>query len=272
MGLLAGRPRPDPVDPQSDGVGSSATIPSTVVERCGWSLVWLGVLASGLGLWAAWSSWPGAALVAPLLVLAGITGTAAVWLVRSPRSRVMQLVAFGTVLLGVATPQAVAIHVRQYYTTDSAAFNQVAAQALLHGKNPYTTSMASAASLLKVPSHFWTYTVDGGHVTQVSYPAGSFLLQIPAMALGIHHEIADWMDLGAWLVTGVLLFVIVPSSLRWLAALIVLTAEFVGMFGNGGTDAIFLPFLVVAVWQWDRFATGKQAGLARWIGPVALGP
>ena len=46
---------------------------------------------------------------------------------------------------------------------------------------------------------------------------------------------------------------------------------FVGAFSDGGTDALFLPFLVVAVWRWDRFGTGKGAGIAPWIGPVALG-
>jgi hypothetical protein len=75
----------------------------------------------------------------------------------------------------------------------------------------------------------------------------------------------------AWAVTGVLLFVLLPAWLRWLGALVVLSPIFSAAFSAGGTDAAFLPFLVLAVWRWDRFGQGKAAGLARWIGPVALG-
>jgi uncharacterized membrane protein len=131
--------------------------------------------------------------------------------------------------------------------------------------------MASAANLLNPPSHFWTYLANGGHITQVSYPAGSFLLEAPAMALGFHHELADWTDLVAWLVAGILLFLLLPVGLRWLAVLVFMAASFVGSFSAGGTDALFIPFLIVAVWRWDRFGTGKGAGLAGWVGPVALG-
>ncbi|HEY7915779.1 MAG TPA: hypothetical protein VIC86_02285 [Acidimicrobiales bacterium] len=265
------RDHPDPAPAAFTGTIAPVPEPNALFQRCAWSLVWLGVLISGLGFWGAWSAWPGAALIAPLVVIGGVAGMAAVWLVDDPGSRVMQLVAFGGALAAVAVPQAVSTHVRQYFTTDSAAFNQVAAEVLAHGRNPFTASMAPAARLLHPASRFWTYTVDGGHVTQVSYPAGSFLLQAPFTVLGFHHEVTDWLDLGAWLITGVLLFVMLPAALRWVSALIVLTPLFVGMFANGGTDALFFPFLLVAVWRWDRFGTGRSAGLASWIGPVSLG-
>jgi uncharacterized membrane protein len=251
------------------GVGFVSS--SDTTERCAWSLVWLGVIIGGLNVWSSWSSWPLGGIVAPLLVLAGIGGLAASWVVRCPRSLIMQLLGLGSVMMAAGIPQAVNVHLRQYYSTDSAAFNQVAARLLLHGNNPYTTTMASAARLLQVPAHNWTYTVNGGHVTSLSYPAGSFLLQVPAMALGFHHEIVDWMDLYAWLITGVLLFVLIPASVRWLAALLILTPVFAEMFSAGGTDAAFVPFLVLAVWRWDRFHLGRSAGVAGWIGPVALG-
>ncbi len=245
--------------------------PGSLVQRGGWTLAWLAVLTAGLGFWSAWTSWPGAALLAPLLTVAGVAGMTATWLVVDPRAGVLPWAGLGTAVLAVGLPEAVAIHVRRYYATDSAAFNQVATRALVHGKDPFRTSMASAASLLNPPSHYWTYLADGGHVTQFSYPAGSFLLEAPAMALGFHHELSDWTDLVAWLATGVLLFVLMPVGLRWLAALVLMAPAFVGAFSAGGTDALFLPFLVLAVWRWDRFGTGKGAGIAAWIGPVALG-
>ena len=233
--------------------------------------MWFAVLTSGLGFWSAWTQWPGAAAVAPLLVLAGLVGIIACWLVADPRARALQWSGLAAALFAVGVPQAIAIHVRTYFTTDSAAFNQFAARVLLQGKNPYTTSMDGAAYLLNPPAHYWTYMADGNHVAQYSYPSASFLLEIPARALGFHHELADWTDLVAWLATGVLLFLLLPASLRWLAALVFTAGSFVGTFSAGGTDALFIPFLVVAVWRWDRFGTGRTAGLANWLGPVALG-
>jgi uncharacterized membrane protein len=242
-----------------------------VIERCAWSVVWLSVLTGGINLWGWWPSWSPAAVVAPAFVLLGIIGLAWTWLVPRPRSLIYQLVAMGSILSSMAIPQAIAIHTRQYYSTDSGAFNQVAARVLVHGQNPYQASMASAAQLLKNPELFWTYTVNGSHVTHVSYPAGSFLFEVPALWFGFHHQVSDWMDLYAWIATGILLFVILPASLRWLAALIAVTPIFVGVFSSGGTDALFVPFLVLAVWRWDRFGGGRQAGMARWSGPIALG-
>ncbi|HWF22399.1 MAG TPA: hypothetical protein VG226_09660 [Acidimicrobiales bacterium] len=242
-----------------------------VIERCAWSVVWLSVLTGGINLWGWWPSWPAAPVVGPAFVLLGIVGLAWTWLVRRPRSLVYQLAAMGSILASMAIPQAIAIHIRQYYSTDSGAFNQVAARVLVHGQNPYQASMASAAQLLKNPQLFWTYIVNGTHVTHVSYPAGSFLFEVPALWFGFHHQVSDWMDLYAWIVTGILLFVIMPAALRWLAALIAVTPIFVGVFSSGGTDALFVPFLVLAVWRWDRFGAGRQAGMARWLGPIALG-
>jgi hypothetical protein len=242
-----------------------------LVQRGGWTFVWFGIVTTGLGFWSAWTSWPGAAALAPLLVLVGLVGIVACWCVADPRSRALQWAGLGAAIVAVGVPQAIGIHVRRYFTTDSAAFNQLAARVLMQGKNPYATSMNGAAYLLNPPSHFWTYMTDGRHVNLFSYPAASFLFEIPARALGFHHALADWTDLVAWLTTGLLLFVLLPASLRWLAVLVLLAEAFVGTFAAGGTDALFLPFLVVAVWRWDRFGTGRAAGLAHWIGPVALG-
>ena len=75
----------------------------------------------------------------------------------------------------------------------------------------------AATRLLHPAADFWTYQVDGAHTLGVSYPAGSFLLQAPVMALGLTHMVTDWVDLAAWLVTAVLIFCMLPSALRWLA-------------------------------------------------------
>jgi hypothetical protein len=241
------------------------------VERCGWMLAWLAVLIAGIGLWGTWTSWSWGGAVAPAVVVLGIVGMAATWLLPSPRAWWFQLSGLAAVAAAILGQQGASTHVRGFYSTDSGAFNQVAARLVLHGINPYRASMAPAGQLLQTPSEYWTYLVDGGHVSHVSYPAGSFLLDVPALALGFHHLVVDWMDLFAWVLTGVLVYLMLPAALRWFAVLLLAVPTFSSIFGSGGTDAVFLPFVVVAVWRWDRFATGRGAGLARWIGPFALG-
>ncbi|HUI02041.1 MAG TPA: hypothetical protein VLZ77_00745 [Acidimicrobiales bacterium] len=271
----------DPPEPlQTTGVAAPATAaPGSAApagaerfpaERWGWTLVWLGLLTGGVNVWGFWWSSPLTVVLAAVMVLGGIAGMVATWVV-SPRAGPLQWLGQLGALTCAAFPQAVVIHTSTYYHTDSAAFVDVSAHALLHGENPYTTSMAAAARLLRVPDRYWTYTTTGSHVAHASYPAGSFLVDMPALLLGLGHHVVDWMDLAAWLVTGVLVFVLLPVTLRWLAALVTLTPIFIGMFGNSGTDASFLPFLVLAVWRWDRFGQGSPAGVARWLGPVALG-
>lgn len=230
----------------------------------------MAVVTAGVNLWGFWWWSPVVVAIAPLMIAGGLVGLASSWLVRNPRSRPFQGVTLGAVIVAALFPQSIEISTRSFYATDSAAFDQVAAHALAHGADPYVATLSGVAHLLRVPSHFWTYTVDGGHVTQFSYPAGSFLLSLPATALGVHMAV-DWTDLVAWLATIVLLFALVPASLRWLIALLALTPFFLGSFTSGGTDAMFLPFLVLAVWRWDRYGRASEPGLARWIGPISLG-
>ena len=232
--------------------------------------MWLAVVTGGVDLWGFWWWSPAVVALAPLMIIGGLLGVASTWLVENPRSRLFQRVTLGAVIVTALFPQSIEISTRAFYATDSAAFDQVAASALAHGADPYVAPMSGVARLLDVPSRFWTYTVDGGHVTHFSYPAGSFLLSLPAEALGVHMAV-DWTDLVAWLATIVLLFTLLPASLRWLAALLGLTPFFLGSFTSGGTDAMFLPFLVVAVWRWDRYGRSSEPGLARWIGPISLG-
>jgi len=245
--------------------------PDGLVERCGWTLAWLAVLVGGIGLWGSWTAWAPAGIVAPVLVAAAIAGVAATWMVRSPRHPALQVAALVAACASVLGNEGAGIHLRQFYTTDSAAFTQAAARLAQRGINPYTTSLAGAERFLQNPPDFWTYTLAGGHVTQASYPAGSFLLEVPVLWLGFRHAIVDWTDLVAWVVTGVLLFVMVPTAVRWCALVVFTLPIFPAIFGSGGTDAAFMPFLVLALWRWDRFGTGRGAGLAGWMGPVALG-
>jgi hypothetical protein len=255
-------------DPSVPGADALAL---TLVQQCAWTLAWVAVLAEALTYWGSWSAGPFAALASPVLVLVALVSAVLVWTGPGSIGRLQQAFGLAMALVTTALAEGTGIHLRHFYATDSAAFNQVASRLLLQGHNPYTTSMAGAARFLDPSAAFWTYQADGGHTVGVSYPAGSFLLQAPFMALGVNHMATDWVDLGAWLVTAVLVFCMLPGFLRWLAPLLLLTGFFVGPFANGGTDALFVPFLVVAVWRWDRFPGRTTAWLPAWVGPVCLG-
>lgn len=261
-GRGTGASEPEPGSTRSDLV---------LVQRCAWTLVWVAVLAAALNFWGAWSAGVWAALLGPVLVLTALVGAVLVWTVPRPLSTVMQRFGLMAALITAAASQGTGIHFRHFYSTDSAAFNQVATRLLLDGHNPYTSSMGGAARLLHPASSYWTYQVDGAHTLKVAYPAASFLIQAPFMALGVHNMVSDWVDLAAWLVTALLIFVMVPPVLRWLAPLLLLTGIFIGPFANGGTDALFVPFLVIAVWRWDRFPDRAVAWLPWWVGPASLG-
>ncbi len=253
-------------DPDDDAAGTLA-----LVERCAWTVVWVAVLASALQYWGSWSAGAWAAVAAPVLVAVALVGTVLLWTVRRPLGRSMQVFGMGGALVVVGFAQGTSIHQRHYYSTDSAAFNQVATRLFLDGHNPYGSSMAAAGRLLHPAYDFWTYQVDGVHTAAVSYPAGSFLLEAPFMAMGFTHMLTDWVDLGAWLATCLLVFVLLPRPLRWLGPLLLLTGVFTGAFADGGTDALFVPFLVLAVWRWDRFPARAAPWLPAWVGPVSLG-
>ncbi|HUO48158.1 MAG TPA: hypothetical protein VMU09_04915, partial [Acidimicrobiales bacterium] len=238
-----------------------------LAERGGWTLAWFGVLAGAVSLWHFWWHDPAVAALSPLLALVALAGLGSCWIVGSPRHPLFQWLSLAAVVAGAVLSQILVIATRVSYSTDSAAFGELSTRALLHGVDPYRASMAGVTRLVDVPDRYWTYTIDGGHVVHTSYPAASFLLDVPAIALGLGHHAVDGTDLFAWIVTGVLVFALLPASLRWLGALMTATPVLVTM----GTDATFLPLLVLAVWRWDRYGRGPDGGVAAWLGPVALG-
>jgi hypothetical protein len=239
-------------------------------QRAGWTLVWLAVVRTSFEVGHYWTVAPFATVLALVMAIGGSAALVAVWVVRQPSGRVMQALALTGVLLSVVFPIAFVIHQGNYYPTDSAAFDHVAASVLAHGKNPYAVPLASASNLLYPPAAFWTYTTSGSHVLQMSYPAGSVLAYMPAYLLGLHHLFVSWVDLAAWVVSAALMWVLLPRSVRVVVALLAMTPIFIGQFGLGGTDALWMPWMILAVWRWDRFAS-VGAGWARWVGPVALG-
>jgi uncharacterized membrane protein len=155
------------------------------------------------------------------------------------------------------------------YGTDEIAFDQYAAQLAIGGLNPYLHSMAAAFPAFHVSPNGYTFQLNGQPVTVLSYPALSFEVYLPLLALGIRTQLAVWVNVAAWALGGAVLFAVLPRRLAPLAAVVVSLDVYIGYSVGGVTDFLFIPLLVGAAAQWDRFPCAR--GPAAWRGPVLLG-
>jgi len=178
-------------------------------------------------------------------------------------------VTLGAVLIGLALWSYFQIFNSPAYPTDEVAFDQYAALLLVHGHNPYVQSMAPAAGLYHLSPSNFTFHLDGTPVTTLSYPSLSFLAYAPAMLLGWSTQVGIVLNVAAWAVAVLLLFLLLPRSLRPLALVIGSFSVYIAYAVGGVTDALFVPLLMGAAFQWDSFLTRR--GLRRWIGPVLFG-
>lgn len=240
-------------------------------RRIIWSVYYFALVAMGCNQWASWGQWVGFNIVAPLIVLIGLVGLTLTWLDLSWWEKNQNPFGLISALFSVGVGGYGVIHGSNYFMTDSAAFNQRATALILHGTNPYTVHLNPAKLALSNAANFWTYNLGGGHVDQVSYPAGAFLLQAPFQWLGFTHLTSDYLDLLAWLVTGVIIYLAVSPKHRWIAPLLLVTSVFTYIFTHGGTDALFVPFLVLATWRTWIFLDSQAPRWQRWLGPLALG-
>jgi len=80
--------------------------------------------------------------------------------------------------------------------------------------------MAPAFSLFHVSPDGYTFLLNGHAVTSLSYPALSFLLYAPLVALGWTTQTAVVVNVLAWALGMVLAFVLLPKSIRPLAIVV----------------------------------------------------
>ena len=164
---------------------------------------------------------------------------------------------------------ALQIHASPGYATDEIAFDQYAAVLATHGINPYVHSMAPSFSLYRVPPDSFTYSLTGQAVTSLSYPALAFELYMPLLKLGWSTQLAVIVNLAAWAGTIIGMFVLLPRRLRSAALVIGSLSTYVAYTVGGVTDVLYVPFLMIAAYQFNRFPT--ERGWRRYIGPVMLG-
>ena len=158
------------------------------------------------------------------------------------------------------------------YGTDEAAFVQYAAQILLHGHNPYTHSLLPALTQYRVPIQFATYKLNGAIVSSLGYPALSFLLVIPIIALthGVQAIIIENVLFLA--IELVMVFLFVPKTYRAVGVMIVLGLPFLFDYTVGGDIVTMsIPFMLVLAFRWTNIGRGGRLGHFGALQAVCLG-
>lgn len=160
------------------------------------------------------------------------------------------------------------LHAGSGYGTDELAFNQYAGELAKAGKNPYTHSMMGAFPQFRVSAGGYTYSLTGQRITQVSYPALSFLVYVPFLALGWTNQLAPMLDVIGWGIATLLMFHLLPHTHRVFALVLGSVGVYVSLAVIGLTDMVFMPLLVIAAYRWNRFDARYWRS---YVGPVALG-
>jgi uncharacterized membrane protein len=148
-----------------------------------------------------------------------------------------------------------------YYASDALLFNSYSAQLFLSGVDPYTHSMQPGYGIFGVPEGEITPTVAGGAVFSLSYPALSFLVYVPFLAVGITNLL--WVSVLAHAAILVLLIVLAPPQLRSLAPLaLFIDPSYFDYTVGGITDVIWLAPAMLVANYWYR----NPAAAAAWLG------
>jgi uncharacterized membrane protein len=242
------------------------------MQQIAWTLAGLTLILWSLDLFGYVDTFPWLSAVMSVLAIWGFATIVASWYPRAIDPRVATVLAWttvGLVLAALAFWSYTQIVTAPAYGTDEVAFDQYAAQLLIHGVNPYVHSMAPAFSLFHVSPNGYTFRLTGQPVTTLSYPALSFLIYVPFLKLGWSSQLAVWANVGAWGAVIALAFALLPKNVRALALVVGSLGIYINYAVGGVTDALFVPLLIGAVYRWDRFATSR--GPSAWRGPILLG-
>ena len=267
------------VSGRADASLTSSAQPSTETVRATFGLDLRQVVRLLTGaLWMYWAqAWINVSGVVPLgAALAAISAAGSLCIMgaaimvrgREAEARVDRFILVAC--LGQVALQIVVQSSGHGYGSDELAFNQTAASLLLHGTNPYGASFAY--SLRQFGVGWGTLTLSGQMVSSMSYPALSVLFYVPAsLLLGAGTDGGLVTDALFWVIGGVLLWRMAGPALRPYVPLLLMLPIPLIFVAGGATDPLYLPFVLIAVWRWDRFGDPDESSPARWIGPIALG-
>jgi uncharacterized membrane protein len=270
---FARNPSPSPPPMKFEAEGPPEHVQRSWAERLLWTLVGVSIMNWSIALLSPASYFEP---IAVIMVFAGFYGLCVTVLSLLPVEkdglvdRYSTPLAWFTAILLVALLGAwtfVQLHNQPNYGTDELTFDQYAALLARHGLNPYTHSMAPAPPLYRLAADLFSYTLNGHAVEQLSYPSLSFLIYVPFMLLGWQNQVGAGVNVIAWAIAILLMFKLLPRNIRAIALVIGSADAYTSFAAGGVTDMLYIPFLIVAAYRWDRFGQGRRT----YIGPVALG-
>ena len=242
----------------------------SLLQRVLWSVVWFVAINYFVQVGTYWNRGASFAWLGFLGVGVSIAGMALPWLMPQVPSR-WYTDSSAAILTSMAFWHGwLNIHKITAERSDAAALNDFAVKLWSHGIDPYNTSLTAASATMGNPAAMWTYTLDGGHVSSFSYPAGALVFETPLRWLGVTHLTGSWFNMGAWIVATLVAYLLLPHSLRAIAMLVMLLGGAMAL-GGTSTDAAWMPFLMLGLFQWDRFGHSRLPWWRRYIGPVAIG-
>ncbi len=189
----------------------------------------------------------------------------------SPELRWVGLIALFLVVIMFGVWAYLQIYQVPGYGTDEIAFDQYAGFLAAHFHNPYLTSMLPSFKRYGVSPNSYTFLLDGSVVSRLSYPSLSFLFYVPLEWIGIDQQSAIILNLVGWATGMIFMYRLLPREIKGIAIIVGSFSVYVGYAVGGVTDALFVPFLIVAAFQWDRFGLSDMPWLRRYISPIALG-
>lgn len=252
-------PRSEAPTASSSALVSTASPLNHLGERAGWFAVCIVLLTLGVS---------GPTPIDVVTVAVALYGGYRCWSSPYSPSRRFQALLLGAIILSITAFTIGQVGVASY--TDSVAFGQYSAKLVLNGLNPFTHSLAPSLTEYRLPLTYVTHYLNGSTIVTASYPAGSFLFYVPALLLGWHTQAAVGIDVAFWIGSLLLMWILLPKSINWLAALFLASSVYI-FIAIGSTDCLYMPFILVALWRWDRFRDATERTIARWIGPIALG-
>lgn len=241
-------------------------------ERALWGVVGITLVSWAFLLLGSTDAATGTAVLEVLIGAWGLAVIVVTWTTRGEASRtlrVMQWMTVGMFALGFLAWSWMQIRTNPAYGTDEIAFDQYAAQIAAHWHNPYTHSMLPSFPEFAVSPNGYTFHLNGTPVSSLSYPAMSFLLYVPLVWLGLTAQMAVVVNVVLWIAAVTVAFALLPRDLRALAIIVGSLPIFTGFAVGGVTDVVYLVPLMLAVYQWDRYASfGRWRSIAV---PVSLG-
>lgn len=135
-----------------------------------------------------------------------------------------------------------------HYTSDALLFVHQSSFLTLSGLNPYQHTLVAGYEAFQVPYYVQTPTTSGGLVTNLNYPALSFLVYTPFVALGLDD--LRPVSIAFLLATVGLVYLAAPRHMRLLCMSLLFLSSFFLSFAISGFDIVYVFFLLVTVVAW----------------------